>query len=47
MLKERIGLIGLGGMGQGLAKNLLLNGADLTVTDLDKSKVMGHESFSY
>lgn len=38
MISERIGLIGLGGMGQGLAKNLLLNGADLTVSDLDKGK---------
>lgn len=39
MIKERIGLIGLGGMGQGLAKNLLLNGADLLVSDLDEEKV--------
>lgn len=36
---ETIGLIGLGGMGRGLAKNLVLNGADLLVSDLDQNKV--------
>lgn len=36
---DKIGLIGLGGMGQGLAKNLLLNGARLLVADLDPAKV--------
>jgi len=35
----RIGLIGLGGMGRGLAKNIAANGADLTVTDLDAARV--------
>lgn len=39
MTSQRIGLIGLGGMGQGLAKNLLLKGADLLVSDLDAEKV--------
>ncbi|QPM92378.1 NAD(P)-dependent oxidoreductase [Pseudooceanicola algae] len=39
MISETIGLIGLGGMGQGLAKNLLLNGARLLVSDLDPAKV--------
>ena len=39
MIDERIGLIGLGGMGQGLAKNLLFKGADLLVSDLDEEKV--------
>ncbi len=35
----RIGLIGLGGMGRGLAKNMVTKGVDLTVTDLDQSCV--------
>lgn len=35
----RIGLIGLGGMGRGLAKNMALKGIDLTVTDLDVARV--------
>lgn len=35
----RIGLIGLGGMGRGLAKNMAAKGVDLTVSDLDKDKV--------
>lgn len=35
----RIGLIGLGGMGRGLAKNMAAKGVDLTVTDLDADKV--------
>jgi 3-hydroxyisobutyrate dehydrogenase-like beta-hydroxyacid dehydrogenase len=35
----RVALIGLGGMGGGLAKNMALKGVDLTVTDLDPSKV--------
>lgn len=35
----RIGLIGLGGMGRGLAKNMARKGLDLTVTDLDQSRV--------
>tara|TARA_R110000737_G_scaffold228829_2_gene242718 strand:- start:142 stop:1059 length:918 start_codon:yes stop_codon:yes gene_type:complete len=39
MIQETIGLIGLGGMGQGLAKNLLLHGAKLLVADLDPAKV--------
>ncbi|WP_425405552.1 NAD(P)-dependent oxidoreductase [Hwanghaeella sp.] len=39
MIAGKIGLIGLGGMGQGLAKNLLLKGADLIVADLDENKV--------
>ncbi|MCT8160911.1 NAD(P)-dependent oxidoreductase [Pseudoruegeria sp. SHC-113] len=39
MSQERIGLIGLGGMGRGLAKNLLKHGADLLVADLDPEKV--------
>ncbi|WP_162009424.1 NAD(P)-dependent oxidoreductase [Labrenzia sp. CE80] len=39
MTAERIALIGLGGMGRGLAKNMLLNHLDLTVSDLDDSAV--------
>lgn len=39
MTTERIALIGLGGMGRGLAKNMLLSGLDLTVTDLDPAAV--------
>jgi 3-hydroxyisobutyrate dehydrogenase-like beta-hydroxyacid dehydrogenase len=35
----RIGLIGLGGMGKGLAKNMAAKGVDLTVTDLDQSRI--------
>lgn len=35
----RIGLIGLGGMGRGLAKNMAAKGVDLTVTDLDHTRV--------
>lgn len=35
----RIGLIGLGGMGRGLAKNMAAKGVDLTVTDLDAARV--------
>lgn len=35
----RVGLIGLGGMGSGLAKNMALNAVDLTVTDLDSTKI--------
>ena len=35
----RIGLIGLGGMGRGLAKNMAAKGVDLTVTDLDPLRV--------
>lgn len=36
---QRVGLIGLGGMGRGLAKNMLLKGVDLTVHDLDPDRV--------
>ncbi|QCO56430.1 NAD(P)-dependent oxidoreductase [Pseudorhodobacter turbinis] len=35
----RIGLIGLGGMGKGLAKNMAAKGQDLTVSDLDQNRV--------
>ena len=35
----RIGLIGLGGMGRGLAKNMAAKGLDLTVSDLDRTRV--------
>lgn len=35
----RIGLIGLGGMGRGLAKNMIAKGLDLAVADLDQSRV--------
>ena len=35
----RIGLVGLGGMGRGLAKNLVAKGLDLIVTDLDAARV--------
>ena len=35
----RIGLIGLGGMGRGLAKNMAAKGVDLTVQDLDAARV--------
>ncbi|WP_027135621.1 NAD(P)-dependent oxidoreductase [Geminicoccus roseus] len=38
-MATRIGLIGLGGMGRGLAKNMLLKGLDLTVYDLDPARV--------
>ncbi|MBY8978044.1 NAD(P)-dependent oxidoreductase [Rhodobacteraceae bacterium NNCM2] len=34
-----VGLIGLGGMGRGLAKNMLLNGVDLLVADLEPDRV--------
>ena len=35
----KIGLIGLGGMGRGLAKNMAAKSLHLTVTDLDQTKV--------
>jgi 3-hydroxyisobutyrate dehydrogenase-like beta-hydroxyacid dehydrogenase len=35
----RIGLIGLGGMGRGLAKNMAAKGVSLAVTDLDQERV--------
>ena len=35
----RIGLIGLGGMGRGLAKNIAAGGFDLTVMDLDPERM--------
>ena len=35
----RIGLIGLGGMGRGLAKNMAARGVDLLVADLDAKRV--------
>ena len=35
----KIGLIGLGGMGRGLAKNMVAKGLDLCVTDLDPCRV--------
>lgn len=35
----RIGLIGLGGMGRGLAKNMVAKGLDLAVADLDQERV--------
>lgn len=35
----RIGLVGLGGMGQGLAKNMITNGLEVTVSDLDQARV--------
>lgn len=35
----RIGLIGLGGMGRGLAKNMAAKGVDVTVADLDQDRV--------
>lgn len=35
----RIGLIGLGGMGRGLAKNMSTKGVSLAVTDLDQTRV--------
>ena len=35
----KIGLIGLGGMGRGLAKNMVANGLDLTVFDVDCERV--------
>lgn len=35
----RIGLIGLGGMGRGLAKNMAAKGVDITVSDLDQARV--------
>lgn len=35
----RVGLIGLGGMGRGLAKNMAAKGIDLTVTDLAQDRV--------
>ncbi|MEP0235790.1 MULTISPECIES: NAD(P)-dependent oxidoreductase [Roseibium] len=40
MTAEKIALIGLGGMGRGLAKNMLLSGLDLTVADLDTAAVI-------
>lgn len=35
----RIGLIGLGGMGRGLAKNMIAKGLDLTVLDVDDARI--------
>ena len=35
----RVGLIGLGGMGSGLAKNMALKGVDIQVTDLEEAKI--------
>lgn len=35
----RIGLIGLGGMGRGLAKNMAAKGVDITVADIDADRV--------
>jgi 3-hydroxyisobutyrate dehydrogenase-like beta-hydroxyacid dehydrogenase len=35
----RVGLIGLGGMGRGLAKNMVAKGLDLAVADLDQERV--------
>ena len=35
----RVGLIGLGGMGRGLAKNMAAKGVDISVTDLDPDRV--------
>ncbi len=35
----RVGLIGLGGMGQGLAKNIVAHGFDLWVYDIDPDRV--------
>lgn len=35
----RIGLIGLGGMGRGLAKNMLAKGLELSVADLEQERV--------
>lgn len=36
----KVGLIGLGGMGRGLAKNMAAKGVDLQVTDLDPARVV-------
>ena len=36
---EKIGFIGLGNMGTGMAQNLLLKGTDLTVFTRTKSKI--------
>ena len=35
----KIGLIGLGGMGRGIAKNMVAKGLDLTVADIDSARV--------
>lgn len=35
----KVGLIGLGGMGRGLAKNMLANGIDLSVLDLELERI--------
>lgn len=39
MTVEKIGFVGLGGMGRGLVKNMGEKGLDLTVTDIDAAKV--------
>ncbi len=39
MTTERVALIGLGGMGRGLAKNMAKKGVDLTVFDLDGARI--------
>ena len=39
--KESIGFIGLGGMGRGLVKNLLKQGFDVTVHDINRSAIDG------
>lgn len=36
---NRIGFVGLGGMGRGVVKNMALNGLSVTATDIDASKV--------
>ena len=43
MKKKRIGLVGLGLMGSGMAKNLLAAGFPLIGYDIDESKVGGHQ----
>ena len=39
--KERIGFIGLGGMGRGLVKNLLMRGFDVAAYDIDPAALDG------
>ena len=39
-MRERIGFIGLGNVGGKLAGNLLANGVDLTVRDLDRTAAL-------
>jgi 2-hydroxy-3-oxopropionate reductase len=42
---ERVGFIGLGGMGRGLVKNLVAKGVAVTAYDLNPAAVAAAKSF--